>query len=61
MFWHYVAYVCIVDIDACKVHCHTNYSQKSTVEETGYFTWAMFGEDDTSIMSTIMFKTRTES
>ena len=61
MFWHYVAYVCVVYIDVSKVHWHTNYSEKSTVEETGHFTWAIFGEDDTSIISTIMFKTRTES
>ena len=39
----------------------TNFTVKNlTVDETGHFTWAMFGEDDSSIMSTNMFKTLTE-
>ena len=48
-------------IDVSKIHWQTIYCEKSTVDETGHFTWAMFGEDDSSIMSTIMFKTHTES
>ena len=48
---YYVAYV-----------WQTIYCEKFTVEETGHFTSpCMFGEDGTSIRSTIMFKTRTES
>ena len=61
MFWYYVAYVCIVYFDVSKVHWQTIYCEKSTVDETGHFTWAMFGEDDTLIMSAVMFKTHTES
>ena len=61
MFWYYVAYVCIVYIDGFKLHWQTIYCEKFTVEETGHFTWSMFGEDDSSIRSTIMFKTHAES
>ena len=61
MFWYYVAYVYIVYIDVFKVHWKTLCCEKFTVEETGYFTWPMFREDDSSIRSTIMFKTHAES
>ena len=61
LFWYYVANVCIVYIDGFKVHWQTIYCEKFTVEETGHFTWPMFREDDTSIRSTIMFKTHAES
>ena len=61
MFWNYVAYDCIVYIDGVKVHWQTIYCEKFTVEETGHFTSPMFGEDDSSIRSTIMFKTHAES
>ena len=61
MFWYYVAYVCIVYNDVSEVHWQTIYCEKSTVDKTGHFTWAMFRDDDTLIMSTIMFKTQTES
>ena len=44
-----------------EVHWQTICCEKFTVEETGYFTWPMFGEDDTSIKSTSMFKTHAES
>ena len=55
---YYVAYICIVFIE---VHWQTIYFEKFTVEETGHFTWPMFGEHDTSIRSTITFKTQTGS
>ena len=61
MFWYYVAYVYIAYIDGFKVHWQTIYCEKFTVEETGHFTWPMFREDDSSIRSTITFKTHTES
>ena len=61
MFWNYVASVCIVYIDGFKLHWQTIYCEKFTVEETGHFTWPMFGEDDSSRRSTIMFKTHVES
>ena len=44
-----------------KVHWQTIYCEKFTVDETGHFAWAMFGEDDTSIMPSIMFEKHTES
>ena len=61
MFWYYVTYVCIVNIDGFKVHWQTIYCEKFIVDETGHFTWPMFGEDDTSVRSTIIFKTHAES
>ena len=63
MFWYYVAYVSIVYIDWFKVHWQNIYCEKFTVEGTGHFTWTMvmFGEDDTSIRLTIMFKIHAES
>ena len=35
----HVAYVCIVYTDVSNVHYQTIYCEKSTVEETGHFTW----------------------
>ena len=61
MFSYYVAYVCIVYIDMSTENRQTIYCEKSTVDETGHFTWAMFGKDDKLIISTIMLKTHTES
>ena len=43
-----------------KLHWQTIYCEKFTVEETGHFASPMFG-DDSSIRSTIMFKTHAES
>ena len=60
-FSKYVAHVCIVYIDVSKVHWQTIYCEKFTVDETGHFAWAMFGEDNISIMSSIMFEKNTES
>ena len=50
-FLHYVAYVCIVYIDMSKSHWKTIYCDtvKNPIEETGQFTWAMFGQLDTPI------------
>ena len=45
------AYVCIVYIDVREVHWQTIYCGKFAVEETGHFTWAMFGQHNTSITS----------
>ena len=42
-FSYYVANVCIVYIDVFEIHWPTIYCKKSTVEETGHFTWAIFG------------------
>ena len=55
------AYVCIVYIDVPKVHRQNICCGKFTVEETGHFTWAMFGQPNTSITSTFIFEAHTES
>ena len=60
MFCSYVAYVCIVYNDVCNVHWQTIYCEKFTVEETGHFTWAMFRQHDSWIISNIIFEAHTE-
>ena len=57
----YVACICIVHIDMPKVHWQTIYCEKSTVQETGHFTGAMFRQHDTWIISTIIFEAHAES
>ena len=47
--------------DVPKVHWQTIYCGKFTVEETGQFIWAMFGQLKTSITSTFIFEAHTES
>ena len=54
------AYVCIVYIDVPKVHWQTIYSGKFTGEETGHFTWAMFGKHNSSIISTFILEAQAE-
>ena len=54
-------YVCIVYIGVPKVHCQTIYCEKFTVEETGHFTWAMFGQHNTSITSAFIVEAQTEN
>ena len=54
------AYVCIVYIDVPKVHWQTIYRGQFTVEKTGHFTWAMFGQPNTLIISTFIFEAHTE-
>ena len=55
------AYVCIAYIDVLKVHWQTIYCAKFTVEETGHSALAMFRQDDSWIISNIIFKARPES
>ena len=54
-------YICIVYIDVPKVHWQTIYCGKFTMEKTRHFTWAMFGQHNTSITSTFIFEAQTES
>ena len=41
---------------ASKVHWMTLYCEKSIMEETGHFTWATFGQHDTSTILSIIFE-----
>ena len=56
--YFYIVMPTFAYIDVPNVHWQTIYCGKFTVEETGHFTWAMFGQHNTSITATFILSTK---